>query len=140
MSRHRRRCLCRGLAVDQEESRFGDPPWRPFVIGILKKYYLEASDWSAHRVWDFGASGLIKHRVSSPAMPHVVANEGPPYRENLTREAVALREFGLQLIWHDSMSIYEGNGMDWEARSTRTGLRHSNICSVEGLMPFAGRV
>ena len=38
------------------------------------------------------------------------------------------------------MSIYEGNGMDWEARSTRTGLRHSNIYSVDGLMPFAGRV
>ena len=38
------------------------------------------------------------------------------------------------------MSIYEGNGMDWEARSTKTGLRHSNIYSVEGMMPFAGRV
>jgi len=38
------------------------------------------------------------------------------------------------------MSIYAGNGMMWEARSTATGLRFSNIYSVSGMMPFAGRV
>ena len=38
------------------------------------------------------------------------------------------------------MSIYAGNEMVWEARSTATGLRYSNMYSVEGLMPFAGRV
>lgn len=38
------------------------------------------------------------------------------------------------------MSIYAGNGMMWEARSTRTGLRYSNIYSVDGMMPFVGRV
>ena len=38
------------------------------------------------------------------------------------------------------MSIYAGNGMVWEARSTATGLRYSNMYSVEGMMPFAGRV
>ncbi len=38
------------------------------------------------------------------------------------------------------MSIYAGNGMMWEARSTATGLRYSNIYSVPGMMPFAGRV
>lgn len=38
------------------------------------------------------------------------------------------------------MSIYAGNGMVWEARSTKTGLRYSNMYSVEGMMPFAGRV
>lgn len=38
------------------------------------------------------------------------------------------------------MSIYAGNNMMWEARSTKTGLRYSNIYSVEGMMPFAGRV
>ena len=38
------------------------------------------------------------------------------------------------------MSIYAGNGMAWEARSTKTGLRYSSIYSVEGMMPFAGRV
>lgn len=38
------------------------------------------------------------------------------------------------------MSIYAGNGMMWEARSTKTGLRYSNIYSVEGMMPYAGRV
>ena len=38
------------------------------------------------------------------------------------------------------MSIYAGEGMMWEARSTATGLRYSNIYSVSGMMPFAGRV
>jgi cell wall-associated NlpC family hydrolase len=38
------------------------------------------------------------------------------------------------------MSIYAGNEMMWEARSTATGLRFSNIYSVSGMMPFAGRV
>ena len=38
------------------------------------------------------------------------------------------------------MSIYAGNNMMWEARSTATGLRYSNIYSVSGMMPYAGRV
>ncbi len=38
------------------------------------------------------------------------------------------------------ISIYAGDGMMWEARSTKSGLRFSNIYSVEGLMPYAGRV
>lgn len=38
------------------------------------------------------------------------------------------------------ISIYAGNGMMWEARSTATGLRYSNIYSVPGMMPYAGRV
>ncbi len=38
------------------------------------------------------------------------------------------------------MSIYAGNGMMLEARSTATGLKYSNIYSVQGMMPFAGRV
>lgn len=38
------------------------------------------------------------------------------------------------------ISIFAGNGMMWEARSTATGLRYSNIYSVPGMMPFAGRV
>ncbi len=38
------------------------------------------------------------------------------------------------------MGIYAGNGMMWEARSTKSGLRYSSIYSVEGMMPYAGRV
>ena len=38
------------------------------------------------------------------------------------------------------MSIYAGNEMMWEARSTKSGLRYSNIYSVPGMMPYAGRV
>ena len=38
------------------------------------------------------------------------------------------------------MSIYAGNGMMWEARSTATGLKYSSIYSVPGMMPYAVRV
>lgn len=44
----------------------------------------------------------------------------------------------IETIHH--MSIYAGNGMMWEARSTKSGLRFSNMYSVSGLMPFGGRV
>jgi len=38
------------------------------------------------------------------------------------------------------ISIYAGNGMMWEANSTKKGLIYSNIYSIKGLMPFGGRV
>lgn len=44
----------------------------------------------------------------------------------------------IQSIHH--ISIYAGNGMMWEANSTRVGLIFSNMYSVKGLMPFGGRV
>jgi len=44
----------------------------------------------------------------------------------------------VQNIHH--VTIYAGNGMMWEANSTRTGLLYSSIYSVAGLMPSGGRV
>ncbi len=44
----------------------------------------------------------------------------------------------IQNIHH--ITIYAGNGMMWEANSTRTGLIYSSIYSVSGLMPSGGRV
>jgi cell wall-associated NlpC family hydrolase len=38
------------------------------------------------------------------------------------------------------ITIYAGNGMMWEANSKDKGLLYSNIYSVNGLMPFGGRV
>ena len=38
------------------------------------------------------------------------------------------------------ISIYAGNGMMWEANSKDKGLLFSSIYSVNGLMPFGGRV
>lgn len=38
------------------------------------------------------------------------------------------------------ITIYAGNGMMWEAHSKKGGLKYSNIYSVDGLMPFGGRV
>ena len=44
----------------------------------------------------------------------------------------------VQNIHH--ITIYAGNGMMWEANSTRLGLLYSSIYSVPGLMPSGGRV
>lgn len=41
-------------------------------------------------------------------------------------------------IYH--ASIYVGNGMTWDARSTRSGLRYGSIYDLQGMMPFGGRV
>ena len=38
------------------------------------------------------------------------------------------------------ISIYAGNGMMWEAHSKAGGLKYSSIYSIDGLMPFGGRV
>ena len=38
------------------------------------------------------------------------------------------------------ISIFAGNEMMWEARSTKSGLKFSNIYSMPGMMPYAGRV
>lgn len=38
------------------------------------------------------------------------------------------------------VGIYAGDGMMWEANSTRYGLLYSSIYSVKGMMPFGGRV
>jgi cell wall-associated NlpC family hydrolase len=38
------------------------------------------------------------------------------------------------------ITIYAGDGMMWEARSTAKGLRYSDIYSMPGMMPYAGRV
>jgi hypothetical protein len=93
----------------------------------LKKYYPEASEWSADRVWDFGASGLIKHRVSSQAMPHVVTIEGPLYRENLTRDAGAIAfgvtnelstmyPYGISQQWASALSAAGFEGIKYRSR------------------------
>lgn len=44
----------------------------------------------------------------------------------------------VQNIHH--ITIYAGNGMMWEAHSTKGGLKYSNMYSVKGLMPSGGRV
>ena len=38
------------------------------------------------------------------------------------------------------ISIYAGDGMMWEAHSTKKGLLYSSIYSIQGLMPYGGRV
>lgn len=38
------------------------------------------------------------------------------------------------------ITIYAGNGMMWEAHNTKKGLLFSSIYSIQGLIPFGGRV
>ena len=38
------------------------------------------------------------------------------------------------------IAIYAGNGMMWEAHTTKAGLLYSSIYSIKGLMPYGGRV
>ncbi|MBC7462992.1 MAG: C40 family peptidase [Actinobacteria bacterium] len=38
------------------------------------------------------------------------------------------------------MAIYAGDGMIWQANSTRSGLTFANMYSIKGLLPFGGRV
>jgi len=44
----------------------------------------------------------------------------------------------IQTIHH--ITIYAGGGMMWEANSRSKGLIYSNMYSIDGLMPFGGRV
>jgi len=44
----------------------------------------------------------------------------------------------IQNIHH--ITIYAGNGKMWEANSTKTGLKFSDMYSIKGLMPSGGRV
>jgi cell wall-associated NlpC family hydrolase len=44
----------------------------------------------------------------------------------------------VQNIHH--ITIYAGNGKMWEANSTKTGLKFSDMYSIKGLMPSGGRV
>ena len=77
--------------------------------------------------------GRLNAALYSVATKHVTLNELVPgdllfYSFNGT----------ISSIHH--ITIYAGNGMMWEANSKSKGLLFSNMYSINGLMPFGGRV
>jgi len=80
------------------------------------------------KVWpDIGFKGRSTSR-STPALNQLVPGDLLFYSYKGT----------VNTIHH--ISIYAGDGMMWEANSTKTGLKFSNIYSIKGLMPYGGRV
>ena len=125
---------------------------RLIAVAFAKKQVLARKPyvWGAQGPNAFDCSGLVYAAYKSAGLKWPVWN-----RLNAALYSVATKHVPLsQLIPGDflfysfdgsigsihHMSIYAGNGMMWEANSTRTGLLFSSIYSVKGLMPFGGRV
>ena len=128
------------------------PAQRAIAVAFAKKQVLAGKPyvWGAQGPSAFDCSGLVyaAYKTAGLGWPTWGRLNASLYYQTTLHVPLSQIQPGdlifysfdgtVQNIHH--MSIYEGNGMDWEARSTRTGLRHSNIYSVEGMMPFAGRV
>ena len=128
------------------------PAQRGIAVAFAKKQVLAGKPyvWGAQGPNSFDCSGLVyaAYKAAGLGWPTWGRLNASLYYQ--TTKHVPLSEMqpgdlifysfdgSVQNIHH--MSIYEGNGMDWEARSTKSGLRHSSIYSVEGMMPFVGRV
>ncbi len=128
------------------------PAQRAAAVAYAKKQVLAGKPyvWGAQGPNSFDCSGLVYAAYKSAGL-------GWPYwgRLNAALYSVATMHVPLSalqpgdLLFYSydgtvgsihHMSIYAGDNMVWEARSTRTGLRYSNMYSVDGLMPFGGRV
>jgi cell wall-associated NlpC family hydrolase len=128
------------------------PGQRAIAVAFAKKQVLAGKPyvWGAQGPNAFDCSGLVYAAYKATGMGWPTwgrLNASLYYQTTLHVPLSQIQPGDLIFYSFDGtvgsihhMSIYEGNGMDWEARSTRTGLRHSNIYSVDGLMPFAGRV
>ncbi len=113
---------------------------------LAKKPYV----WGAEGPNSFDCSGLVYAAFKSvglgwPNWDRLNASLYYTYTKQIPIAEMQPGDFifysykGTQNTIHH-MSMYAGGGMMWEARSTRSGLRYSNIYSVPGMMPFAGRV
>ena len=106
--------------------------------------------WGAQGPNSFDCSGLVyaAYRAAGLGYPnwsrlnaalYFVDSERVPLTNLIPGDLLFYSYDGsVQNIHH--MAIYAGNGMMWEANSTRTGLLYSNMYSVPGLMPSGGRV
>lgn len=125
---------------------------RTAAVAYAKKQVLARKPyvWGAQGPNSFDCSGLVYAAYKSAGL-------GWPYwsRLNAALYSVATMHVKLNallpgdLLFYSyngtvgsihHMGIYAGDGMMWEANSTRTGLLYSNIYSVKGMMPFGGRV
>jgi len=106
--------------------------------------------WGAQGPNSFDCSGLVyaSYKAAGLGYPnwsrlnaalYFVATQRVPLSQLIPGDLLFYSYDGsVQNIHH--ITIYAGNGMMWEANSTRTGLLYSSIYSVAGLMPSGGRV
>jgi cell wall-associated NlpC family hydrolase len=106
--------------------------------------------WGAQGPNSFDCSGLVYAAYKSAGLGwptwgrlnaalYFVATKRVSFNELVPGDLLFYSYDGsVQNIHH--MSIYAGNGMMWEANSTRVGLIYSNMYSIKGLMPSGGRV
>lgn len=106
--------------------------------------------WGAQGPNSFDCSGLVyaAYRAAGLGWPnwsrlnaalYFVDTERVPLANLIPGDLLFYSYDGsVQNIHH--ITIYAGNGMMWEANSTRTGLLFSSMYSVPGLMPSGGRV
>lgn len=122
------------------------------AVEFAKKQVLAGKPyvWGAEGPNSFDCSGLVyaAYRYAGLGWPNWDRLNASLYYSYTKHVAISELEPGDLLFYsYDGkvnsihhMSIYAGNGMVWEARSTRSGLRYSNMYSVDGMMPFGGRV
>ena len=106
--------------------------------------------WGAQGPNSFDCSGLVyaSYKAAGLGYPnwsrlnaalYFVDTERVPLTDLIPGDLLFYSYDGsVQNIHH--ITIYAGNGMMWEANSTRTGLLYSSMYSVPGLMPSGGRV
>jgi cell wall-associated NlpC family hydrolase len=106
--------------------------------------------WGAQGPNSFDCSGLVYAAYKSAGLGwptwgrlnaalYFVATKRVSFNELLPGDLLFYSYDGsVQNIHH--ITIYAGNGMMWEANSTKVGLIYSNMYSIKGLMPSGGRV
>ena len=113
---------------------------------LAKKPYV----WGAEGPNSFDCSGLVyaAYRSAGLGWPnwdrlnsslYWVATKRVPLSQMVPGDLLFYSYKGTVSTIHH-ISIYAGDGMMWEAHSKNKGLLFSNIYSVKGLMPYAGRV
>ena len=113
---------------------------------LAKKRYV----WGDEGPTTFDCSGLVyaAYRAAGLGWPnwdrlnsslYWVSTKRVPLSEMVPGDLLFYSYKGTVSTIHH-MSIYAGDGMMWEAHSKNKGLLFSNIYSVKGLMPYAGRV
>ena len=125
---------------------------RTIAVAFAKKQVLAKKPyvWGAQGPNSFDCSGLVYAAYKSAGLGwptwgrlnaalYFVASKRVGLNELVPGDLLFYSFDGsVQNIHH--MSIYAGDGMVWEARSTLSGLKYSSMYSVKGLMPSGGRV
>ncbi len=106
--------------------------------------------WGAQGPNSFDCSGLVyaAYKAAGLGYPnwgrlnaalYFVATQRVPLTQLVPGDLLFYSYDGsVQNIHH--ITIYAGNGKMWEANSTKTGLKFSDMYSIKGLMPSGGRV